>query len=143
MAGICPSRVTPWCSMASRLFTGSKTSSVTAVPPANSDVRRISDCPPTCEAGRLHSTLCSGPKPKAAARHRFWQAMPRCESSAGLGEPVEPVVKITCAPSCSLLSQEEVSLCADEAQAADHLGRFEPQIERRMNHAHAKTGIFE
>ena len=37
----------------------------------------------------------SSPKPKAAPRHRFWQVMLRWESRAGLGLPVEPVVKMT------------------------------------------------
>ena len=34
--------------------------------------------------------------------HMFCTVMLRCESRAGLGEPVEPVVKMTSAPSFSV-----------------------------------------
>jgi len=39
------------------------------------------------------------PELECRRRHMFWHRIPRCESSAGLGDPVEPVVKMTCAPS--------------------------------------------
>ena len=42
------------------------------------------------------------PPKKAPHMHMFCTVMLRCESRAGLGEPVEPVVKMTSAPSFSV-----------------------------------------
>ena len=57
---------------------------------------------PTCDAGRLTSVRVPLSPPKnAPQRHMFCTVMLRCESRAGLGDPVEPVVKMTSAPSFS------------------------------------------
>ena len=76
------------------------------MPPPNRVLINASVCPPTCDAGRLTSVRVPRSPPKKAPQiHMFCTVMLRCESSAGLGDPVEPVVNITSAPSSSLTPQ--------------------------------------
>ncbi len=86
--------------MARRERTGSNVSRMTAVPPPKRVPMSNSVWPPTWDAGKLTSTRAPRSESKnAALRHMHWQVMLRCESRAGLGDPVDPVVKMTSAPS--------------------------------------------
>ena len=49
----------------------------------------------------------------APLMHMFWMVMLRCDSSAGFGDPVEPVVKITSAPSSGVIAAVAFSIAAD------------------------------
>ena len=99
---------------------GSKIETSTAHPPSKMVPISSSVWQPTWLGGKFTSVTRSLSEPLSNVwlRHIAWQEMLRCESSAGLGDPVEPVVKITSAPSSGdtraaasawLLSQRPVS----------------------------------
>ena len=73
------------------------------MPPPKKVLIIVSVCPPTWDGGRLTRVRVPLSPPKRLPHmHMFCTVMLRCESRAGLGEPVEPVVKMTSAPSSAV-----------------------------------------
>ncbi len=82
----------------------SKTSNRTAVPPPKSVLISCLRLASDVRGGRLTRMREPLSPPKNAPQiHMFCTVILRCESSAGLGEPVEPVVKMTSAPSSAAM----------------------------------------